>query len=99
MLHDAATLRRCLQTVNAPVVRVVLPPDETAGLERLHDARHRRGTDLLGGRELPERPRAAEDEHGERGQLRRWDTGRRVLPADVPQSVDGGRVKAVGGVD
>ena len=99
MLHDATPLRRGLQAVNAPVVRVVLTPDETAGLERLDDARHRRRADLLGGGELPERPRPTEDEDGERGQLRRRDAGLRILTADMPQSVDGGRVKAVGGVD
>jgi hypothetical protein len=85
--------------VNAPVVHVVLPPDETAGLERLNDARHRWGTDLLGGGELPRRPRPTEDEDGERGELRRRDAGRRILPADVAQSVDGSRVKAVRRID
>jgi len=54
---------------------------------------------LLGGGELPERPRPTEDEHGESRQLRRGNAGRRILPADVAQSVDGSRVKAVGGVD
>jgi hypothetical protein len=85
--------------VNTRILGVELPPDEATGLERLDDARHRRRTDLLGSGELPERPRSAEDENGERGQLRRRDPGRRVLPADMPQRVDGGRVKAVGGVD
>ena len=99
MLHDAATLRRGLQTVNASVVGVLLPPDETARLERLHDAGHRGRAYLLGGGELTERPRPAEDEHGERGQLCWGNPGRRILTADVPQGVDGSRVEAVGRVD
>lgn len=78
---------------------IALAPHEPVVLERLHDPRHRRWAHLLGGGQLPERARTAEDEHRERGELRGWDAGDGVLPAHVPQCMDGGRVEAVGRVD
>jgi hypothetical protein len=68
-------------------------------LEGLDDARHRRRPYLLRGSQLAERPRAAEDEDGERRELRRRDTRRRILAADVPEGMNCGRVEAVRGFD
>jgi hypothetical protein len=98
-LHDTAPLRRRMQPVDAAVVRVALAAHETVGLERLHDPRHRRRPHLLGGRELTGRPRPAEDEHGQRRQLRRRDARRRILAADMAERVDGRRVEAVSRID
>jgi hypothetical protein len=85
--------------MNTCIVHVAAATHETGGLEALHDPRHRRRADLLGGGKLPERTRAAEDEHGKRGELRRRDAGGRILAANVPEGMDRRRVKAVGGVD
>ena len=98
-LHHTLPFRGRVQTVNTPVVGVPPPSHEPSGFERLDDARHRRRPDLLGRRELPERPRASEDEHRKCRQLRRRNSCRRILPTHVPQSVDCGRVEAIGGVD
>ena len=81
------------------VVRVAGAADKALRLEPLHDARHRRRPDLLRRRELPERARAAEYQHRQSGELSRRDSGCRILPAHVAQSVDGRRVEAVRGID
>ena len=80
---------------DAGVVAISPAPDQPGGLERLDDACHRRRTDLLRRCEPAECPRAAEDEHREGGELGRRNAGGRIFPADVPQRVDGGRVKPV----
>jgi hypothetical protein len=98
-LHHAAPTRRSAQAVNATVIRVALAAYKPGLLQRLHDPRHRRRPHLFGCGELAQRPRAAEGEHRQRGELRGRHAGRRILAPDVPQRVDGSGVKAVGGVD
>ena len=88
-----------MDALHAPVSNVALAPDETLLLERLDDARHRRRPYLLRRGQLPERARPAEDEHGQRRQLRRWNTGRGILAADMTQRVNRGGVEAVRGLD
>ena len=98
-LHDSSSFRRRLETVHTTVVRVAGAADEARRLEPLHDARHRRRPDLLRRCELPERARTAEYQHRESGELSRRDSGFRIFPAHVAQSVDGRRVEAVRGID
>jgi hypothetical protein len=98
-LHDAATFRRRVQAVHTRIVDVALTANESRRFQGLHDARYRRRANVLGSRELAERPRAAEDEHRESGQLRGRHTRGWILAADVPQRVDRGRVEAVRRVD
>ena len=98
-LHDAATLRGRAQAVDPPVLRVALPAHEAIGLERLNDPRHRRRPHLFGRGELAEGPRPAEDEDGERGELRRRHSRRRILAPDVPKRMNRRRVEAVGSID
>ena len=85
-----------MQACDAAVGRIRFPPDETVPLECLHDARHRRGTDVLGGGKLAERPRAPEDEHGQRREPSGTHAGRRILPPDVAQCMYRGRMETVG---
>jgi hypothetical protein len=84
--------------MDASVRRVAHAPHELGGFERLNDPRHRRGSNLLGRRELAQRPRAAEDEDRQSRELRRRDAGRPILAADVPERVDCRRMKAVGNI-
>jgi len=98
-LHDATSLRSGVEALHAAVPRIALTPDESLLFERLDDARHRRRPHLLGRRELAERARPAEDEHRESGELSRRHTGRRILPADVPQGMDRSGVEAVRRLD
>jgi len=99
VLHHPTPLCRRVDAVHPGVGGVALAADETAGLKGLDDARHRRRPYLLRGSQLAERPRAAEDEDGERRELRRRDTRRRILAADVPEGMNCGRVEAVRGFD
>jgi hypothetical protein len=82
--------------MNAPVMGITGTTDKTIRLEPLDDARHCRRPDLLRRSELTERARPAEDQHGKSRELSRRNAGRGVLPAYVSESVDGGRVEAVG---
>jgi hypothetical protein len=86
--HHTLALSRRTDPRHAAVPCVALARDETRFVERLGDARHRRGTNLLCGRELTERPRAAEDEDRERREPRGAQAGRRILPPDMTQRVN-----------
>jgi hypothetical protein len=85
--------------MDASVLRIPLAANVAARFEGLDDTRHRRRPHLLGGCELAERPGAAEDQHGQRRELRGRHAGRGILPANVPEGMDGRRVEAVGCVD
>jgi hypothetical protein len=95
VLHHTPALRSGVEMMDAAVLPVTRAPGEACRLEPLDDARHRRRADLLRCRKLAESARAAEDEHGQSRELRRWDARRRILAADVPQGVDRRRVETV----
>jgi hypothetical protein len=95
-LHHALPLGGCVHPHDAPVVRIGSPSDETVFLQCLDDARHRRRSHLLGGGQLAERARAAEDEHRQRRELGGRDARCRVFPPNVPERMDRGRVEAIG---
>jgi hypothetical protein len=82
--------------MDAAVTPVADTPHQSVRLEALDDPRHRWRPHLFRGRQLAERAWAAEDEHGQSGQLRRGNPGRRILTTHVPQGVDSRRVEAVG---
>jgi hypothetical protein len=98
LLHHAPALCSRMQSVNSAVAPVAHTAHEAVPLETLDDPRHRRRPHLLGRRQLAERTRAAEDEHRQSGELRRRNSGRRILPPHVPQGVDCRRVEAIGGL-
>jgi hypothetical protein len=85
--------------MHSAVMRVARPADETRGLERLDDPRHRRRPNQLGRSELGERARPSEDEHRERGQLSRRNAGGAIFAPDMAQRMDRRGVEAVRSVD
>jgi hypothetical protein len=85
--------------MHAAVFLIAFAPDQPRRLQSLNDARHRRRPHLLGGRELAEGARAAEDKDGQGGELGRRDAGGRILAAYVPEGVDGRRVEAICSID
>jgi hypothetical protein len=97
LLEKARAARGCLDSADAPVVRVDLALDESRRLERLDETGDRRRPDLLDGGERAEGLWAGEDEHGQRGELRRRETGGVILPPKAAEQMDGDRMEAIGG--
>ena len=73
--------------------------DEPLLFELDDQLRDGRGPHLLGARELAQGERAAEDDDGERGELRGGEAGGIVLAAEAAEEVDGGGMEAIGEVD
>jgi hypothetical protein len=84
---------------DAPVGRVGLALDEALRLELDDQLGDGRGPHLLGARELAQGERAAEDDHGEGGELRGGEAGGIVLAAEASEEMDGGGMEAIGEVD
>src|SRR5437762_2705184 len=68
--HERLPLRGGADAREALVAGIGLARDEALGLERAHDARHRRRSHALGLRELAERDRSAKYDHRQRGEPR-----------------------------
>ena len=99
VLHHTAALRSGVEMMDAAVLPVADAPGQACRFEPLDDARHGRRADLLCSSKLAQGAGAAEDEHGQGRELRRWDARRRILPADVPERMDSRRVEAVRSLD